>query len=61
MSEARFPRVPEDLLKALDAAYPERSPLPEETFDELKIRCGQRGVINMLHRKFKEQNPHRDP
>lgn len=50
-----LPSIPEDLVKALDLAFPERCPEPEWSDRDIWMRVGERRVIRFLLRKFKEQ------
>lgn len=51
-----LPAIPEDLLKALDAKYPELCPDPSWTEREVWMRVGERRVVRYLKRIFAEQN-----
>lgn len=51
-----LPPIPEDLLKVLDLAFPERCPDPEWSDRDIWMRVGERRVVRFLQRKFKEQN-----
>ena len=51
-----FPPISLDLLTALQAAFPERSPEPGDEHAELMVRAGEARVVRFLRRKFNEQN-----
>jgi len=52
----RFPEVPEGLLKALEAAFPDRLPDHVPSIDDVGVRVGQQRVIRLLRRHYNEQN-----
>lgn len=56
MNNADFPRIPNDLIEALDALYPERTPDPQWSDREVWMRVGERRVVRTLQRIFDEQN-----
>lgn len=51
-----LPAIPQDLLDALDARYPERCPDPEWTERQIWMRVGERRVIKFLKAQFDLQN-----
>lgn len=60
------PPIPLDLVTWLDARFPERTPGPSETLDEIRLATGRREVVRFLLHKHLEQTeeepPHRiDP
>lgn len=51
-----FPPIPFELLKALDAKFPLRSPTIETADRQVWIEAGWRAVIGYLQMEFKRQN-----
>ena len=51
-----FPPISLDLLSALEAAFPERSPEPGEEHADLMVRAGEARVVRFMRRQFAEQN-----
>lgn len=51
----RFPPIDSELLAALEALFPHRSPDKSETAADLMFRGGQRQVVDFLKSKFEEQ------
>lgn len=43
-----FPLVSNELIKELEERYPEKSPRPDERYEDLMWRGGQRQVVNFL-------------
>ena len=56
MIPSDFPRISPELIKALDALYPERCPEPQWSDREIWMRVGERRVVRTLQRIFDEQN-----
>ena len=56
MDASEFPDFPADLIAALDKRFPERTPGPTETLDQIRFASGQRFVVRMLKAVFDEQN-----
>lgn len=56
MIPSDFPRISPELIKALDALYPERCPDPQWPDREIWMRVGERRVVRALQRIFDEQN-----
>lgn len=50
-----FPLVSNELIKELEARYPEKSPTPDESYSSLMFRGGQRQVVNFLKMINEEQ------
>lgn len=51
-----FPAIPEDLLVALEKAFPERSADLKWTDRQVWFFAGNREVVRFLRAKFTEQN-----
>lgn len=51
-----FPPVPEELLKALKATYPDRLPTNPVSSERVAELVGQQAVIRLLTRHYNEQN-----
>lgn len=51
----RFPPVPDELVKALDRLFPERSPDPKDDDRAIWMKVGQRDVVRLLLAKQKQQ------
>jgi hypothetical protein len=51
-----FPHIPTELIKALEAAFPERSPYPTESFQELMVQAGRAAVVRFLRSEYDHQN-----
>lgn len=51
-----FPHIPEDLLNALEEAFPERSADLNWSDREVWYKAGQRQVVRFLRNAFEEQN-----
>lgn len=51
-----LPTIPEDLLLALEDAFPDRAPEGDETERKLWINCGSVKVIRFLRTAYEEQN-----
>ena len=43
-----FPLVSNELIKELEERYPEKSPRPDERYEDLMFLGGQRQVVNFL-------------
>lgn len=41
-------RLDDEMLEALDLFFPERSPEPHESIDEIRYASGQRSVVRFL-------------
>lgn len=53
----RFPVVPDDLIKALEEAFPDKAPRKGvETQTELGILIGQQLVMDFIRRHHSKQN-----
>ena len=50
------PNISEQLIQHLKERFPERSPSPGETLDELRHRGGQASVVRYLTEQFNRQN-----
>jgi len=61
MDISRFPLVTEQLLIALDNAFPEKTPDITETLDRIRERGGERKVVRYLRFVFEQQNPITSP
>lgn len=53
--ETPCPELSEQLIQHLKERFPERSPSPGETLDELRHRGGQASVVRYLEEQFKRQ------
>tara|TARA_R100001460_G_scaffold30497_2_gene60191 strand:+ start:362 stop:565 length:204 start_codon:yes stop_codon:yes gene_type:complete len=51
-----LPVISDDLLKALDGLFPERTPDINMEPKEMYYRIGQRSVVRFLYQKQKEQS-----
>jgi hypothetical protein len=51
-----FPTISLDLLTALEAAFPERSPEPGDAHADLMVRAGEARVVRFMRRQYDEQN-----
>ena len=57
MKSKGFPRIPEDLFRALEEAYPNRlSDDPKITLEDIRYAQGQQQVVTFLRRHFEGQN-----
>lgn len=56
MKSKDFPSVPEDLLKALEDAYPDKLPPLGTSPEKLAHLQGQRSVVEFLRVTFEKQN-----
>ena len=54
--EEDFPPISQDLLDALDKAFPERCPNPKWDDRRIWMEVGNVEVVRFLKRKFNEQN-----
>lgn len=61
MDISRFPAITEQLLAALDHAFPEKTPDITEPLDRIRERGGERNVVRYLRRVFEEQTPISSP
>ena len=52
----RFPPVPEELLKALEATFPDRLPAAPTSSERVAELVGQQQVIRLMRRHYNEQN-----
>lgn len=50
------PHIPEDLLKHLENAYPERCAELSWSEREIFVKAGQRQLVNFLRRTYEKQN-----
>jgi hypothetical protein len=48
----RFPLIPKNLLVELESRFPERSPSPTETHDDLMVRAGAATVTRLLRHHY---------
>lgn len=53
--EIPCPELSEQLIQHLQQQFPERSPSPGETLDQLRHRGGQASVVRYLTEKFNQQ------
>lgn len=57
MNTEEFPSVPEDLLNALEKAFPNTLPSDTKiTLNEVNVRQGQQQVIAFLRIRYERQN-----
>lgn len=54
--EEPFPTVPDALLAALDALFPERCAELSDDEKTIRYKAGQRHVVRFLKEKHKQQN-----
>lgn len=53
----KFPVVPDDLLTALEKAFPDKAPRdPEITPTQVGVSIGQQNVLDFLRRQHANQN-----
>lgn len=55
MSHPECPRLSVELIQYLQATYPEKSPSPGETLDQLRVRSGEATVVRHLTAEFDRQ------
>ena len=51
-----IPPIPDELLKALDARFPERCPEPSWDDRQVWIEVGKRAVVRFLLEEFRRQS-----
>lgn len=51
-----FPHIPLDLLQELDRAFANRTPSKKETWDDIRLRVGNREVVDFLWARYEEQS-----
>lgn len=56
MNPDSFPRISKELMEALHALFPERTPELSWTDREIWVRVGERRVVRTLQRIYDEQN-----
>lgn len=49
------PFIPVELVDWLDKLFPERTPEPTATLDEIRLATGRREVVRFLRHKHEEQ------
>jgi len=54
--QQNFPLIPEDLMDAMEGAFPLRNPLPGTTYEDMLRAAGQRDVIDFLRHRFDQQS-----
>jgi hypothetical protein len=54
--EEHFPRIPKDLLDALNERFPEKTPSLSMSIDEIRDYGGRRAVVRFLNEQFDRQN-----
>lgn len=55
-SETDLPKIPQDLMEALDKRFPERCPDPKASEREVWIEVGKRELIRFLKTHYERQN-----